>query len=244
MKQNISTQHYFKLNILSHFLLELQFANKYLKKLETVPFIIYSPWESTEIKYPPFGRTLHCANAKEAQSAKAEFPFLVYYSLKSGDKDADLFRAIDRDNRLQASGVIVINSTATLILSPSFFQNRKEAKKFPLPLIVVSSSCYHFLQYLEGNKGKVTLFQKEGSKNHDSFIVYKLLKTINSSPVELELIYFSLFVLMLCHCMSVKHDKPMCLDYLITRLKKYYNVCTLNSGNCILCPYTVYLLIL
>ena len=188
----------------------MQYANKFSKNFETIPFCIYSPLESTEIKYPPFGRTLVCANAKESQSGKTEIPFLVYYSLKNGDKDVDLFRAIHNDNKLQASGVIVVNSTATLMLSSSFFQDRKEAKKYPLPLIVVSSSYFQFQIYLKDNKGKVTLFQKEGSKNHNSFVVYKLLKIINSLPVGSELINFSQFIYVHgLSWMATRHDKPI-----------------------------------
>ena len=131
-----------------------------------MPFCIFAPWESAEVKYPPFSQPLLCANAKKSQSGKTEIPFLVYYSLKNDDKDVDLFRAIHRDNQIQASGVIVINSTDSYILDSSFFSDKKEAKRFPLPLIVVSSRHFRFPRVLSSNKEKVTLFPKEGSKKY------------------------------------------------------------------------------
>jgi hypothetical protein len=145
---------------------ELQYTAKATKELKIIPFCIFGPLELAEFKYPPFSQPLHCADAKKSQSGKTELPFLVYYSLKNDDKDVDLFHAIHRDNEMHASGVIVINTTDSCILDSSFFSDKKEAKRFPLPLIVVSSRHFRFPLFLSSNKEKVTLFPKEGSKKN------------------------------------------------------------------------------
>ena len=146
--------------------LDLSYLNKSQFKETSVKmkFHMIANMESNEVHYPPFGCPLRCVEASKPAAGNMKQPFLVYHILKANDTNKDLYQAIHPENRLRASGVVLMNFQDSLWLDKRFFKDRNEAKSFQLPLIVVAFRPFFEFDLLGNKKPDITLFLKVASE--------------------------------------------------------------------------------
>ena len=124
-------------------------------------FHLFFPLDSTDVQFPPFAQTLQCVDAKE--KTDLDPPYLAYYFLTRSETWKDVSFAVHKNEHSESCGVVVVNSTQSPTPERHFYEDKKAAKKFLVPMITIGffPAVERFLK-----TGEVTLFLTEGSEQY------------------------------------------------------------------------------